>query len=323
MSQVTERKPDFIIIGAAKAGTTSLYKKMSMHPDVFMTTPKEPEFFARDDVYKQGIEWYRELYAKAEKNKICGEASTLYSLITNFPETASRIHKEQPNVKIIFVLRNPVDRAYSYYIQILKNYQSSTKDFSINRTFEECIFPEKNPNRKGRSLFFAPFDSHHKDIPSTFLGGGMYMMIINEYLKYFPRKNILLIKFEDLVINLESVTQDVCDFLEIDGTQMKNTEVARENISKEYFLKLDQNIREQEKINTWKNFLPIRVISTYIPKILRQKIIGFVMKFSGNKQLAERPKKMEVGTRDFLKQVYLPEISALEKFWGKELDAWK
>jgi len=56
------------------------------------------------------------------------------------------------------------------------------------------------------------------------------MMIINEYLKYFPRKNIFLIKFEDLVVNLEAVTQEVCNFLEIDVTQIKNTEVARENI---------------------------------------------------------------------------------------------
>jgi len=104
-------------------------------------------------VYKQGIDWYGGLYAKATKNQICGEASTLYSLIANFPETVSRMDKEQANVKIIFVLRNPVDRAYSYYIQILKNYQNSTKYFSINRTFEECIFPEKNPNRKERSLF--------------------------------------------------------------------------------------------------------------------------------------------------------------------------
>jgi len=56
---------------------------------------------------------------------------------------------------------------------------------------------------------------------------------------------------------------------------------------------------------------------------MKQKIIGFIMRFSDDKQLAERPKKMEVGTVDFLKKVYLPEINALEKFWGKELDTWK
>lgn len=323
MRQGVQNKLDFVIIGAAKAGTTSLYKKLSMHPEIFMTTPKEPEFFARDSIYQQGIEWYRELYSESKKGQVCGEASTLYSLTANFPDTASRIYKEQSNVKIIFVLRNPVDRAYSYYTQILKNYQNSTRDYSINRTFEECIFPEDNPQRKARSQFFAAFDSHHEDTPVTFIGGGMYMTVIKEYLKYFPRKNLLLIKFEDLVENLDGVTNEVCQFLNVDSEKLEGSKVVRENISRDYFLKLDQESYKYEKINQLKEFALIRGVSLMIPKKIRKKLIALIAKTSRKSKLVERPKKMENSSKKYLQELYLPEINELEIFWGKNLDSWK
>ena len=83
--------PDFIIIGAAKAGTTSLYAMLDRHPDIFMPRQKEPEFFARDDLYAQGLDSYAENFAGAEPGQVVGEASTLYSLSPLFGQTAARI----------------------------------------------------------------------------------------------------------------------------------------------------------------------------------------------------------------------------------------
>ena len=74
------RLPDFVLIGAAKAGTTSLYALLDRHPDIFMPKVKEPEFFARDDRYAEGIESYAAAFAAAAPGQIAGEASTIHSL---------------------------------------------------------------------------------------------------------------------------------------------------------------------------------------------------------------------------------------------------
>ena len=88
--------PDFIIIGAAKAGTTSLYAMLDRHPDIFMPRQKEPEFFARDDLYAQGLDSYAENFAGAKPGQVVGEASTLYSLSPLFGQTAARIKEHLP-----------------------------------------------------------------------------------------------------------------------------------------------------------------------------------------------------------------------------------
>ena len=111
--------PDFIIIGAAKAGTTSLYALLDRHPDIFMPAHKEPEFFARDDHYAKGIDSYATLFEGATPHQQVGEASTLYSLAPFFGHTAGRIKAHLPQVKLIYVMREPVARAYSFYVQLI------------------------------------------------------------------------------------------------------------------------------------------------------------------------------------------------------------
>lgn len=314
---------DFVIIGAAKAGTTSLYKKLSMHPDIFMCTPKEPEFFARDDVYARGYDWYRALFSTAKDGQICGEASTLYSLIQCFPETPRRMHEFAPSTKIIFVLRNPVDRAYSYYVQLLKNYQNSTKDYAVNRTFEECLFPDQYPERQCRDKFFAHFDAHHKDIPGTFTGGGNYMSIIKEYLKFYSKDKLMLIKFEDLVDNIDAVAGNVCDFLELDKNLLIGSGEARENISDDYFSKVDRELKKKNIVNKLKKLPAMEVFSKLMPRMTRRYILDWYSKNLINGETAIRPSKMHDNTREYLKTLYLPEVNELEAFWGKSLETWK
>ena len=85
------RLPDFIVIGAAKSGTTALCADLALKDDVFVTTPKEPEFFARDDRHAEGLESYARLFEGACPDQVCGEGSTLYTLSPHFPQTAARM----------------------------------------------------------------------------------------------------------------------------------------------------------------------------------------------------------------------------------------
>ena len=110
------RLPDFVIVGAMKAGTTSLWHYLRRHPQLFMTEPKEPQFFSRDHVYERGMDWYRRLFEDAAAGQRCGEASTCYSRYPTYPNAAARLSRAVPDAKLLYILRHPVDRLYSHYV---------------------------------------------------------------------------------------------------------------------------------------------------------------------------------------------------------------
>ena len=136
--------PDFIIIGAMKSGTSILYNKfLSQHPCIQRATKKEIHFF--DNKYSKGILWYKSHFptlkeknnfkVKNSQNMLIGEASPFYIF---YPHTARRVYEVLPKVKLIAILRNPVDRAYSHYHHIVRNNKE-------NLSFEAAI--ESEPKR--------------------------------------------------------------------------------------------------------------------------------------------------------------------------------
>ncbi len=117
------RLPDFIIIGAAKLGTTTLYNYLSLHPQICMSPVRETEFFAKDEKYIKGLEWYGSFFSNASPHQVCGEKSVTYTIVSKFPEAVPRIAQVLPNVKLIYIMRHPVDKAYAFYGQPIKNDQ--------------------------------------------------------------------------------------------------------------------------------------------------------------------------------------------------------
>lgn len=323
------RLPNFIIIGAAKSGTTSLHKYLSMHPEVsigntkkiFVDDPKEPEFFARDDIYNKGLDWYSKLFSSARKDQICGEASTIYTLYPYFPHVASRISEAIPNVKLIYIMRNPVDLAYSFYVQQIKNYQNTTHKYLVSRTFEECIFPDKYPYRANRDSFFAPFDAHFKDEPGTFLAAGKYHTQIMQYLKHFDRSQMLFLLFDEFIRSPELVLKDVCEFLAIDNSfNFTEKEKVRKNITSEHFKKIKRNLT----IESLKNISFIHKVGNYLPEKLKMKLINiFVSNDIMRTNVDWLPKKMLFETRIYLANYYSDEIKQLENLLKLDISHWK
>ncbi len=109
-------KPDFIIIGAMKCATSSLHTQLAQQPGIFMTTPKEPNFFSDDSQYARGIGWYEALFNDAQKDDICGESSTHYTKLPHYPHCVDRLSAYLPKVKLVYVMRHPLDRLVSHYI---------------------------------------------------------------------------------------------------------------------------------------------------------------------------------------------------------------
>jgi len=109
-------QPDFLIIGAMKCGTTTLAAQLGAQQGVFMTKPKEPFYFSDDDVYARGPDWYASLFARAAPGDLKGEASTRYTMLPNYPHTIARMKAALPAPRLVYCIRNPVQRAVSHYL---------------------------------------------------------------------------------------------------------------------------------------------------------------------------------------------------------------
>lgn len=130
-------RPDFIIIGAMKCATSTLHEQLAMQPGFFMTEPKEPNFFSDDAIYVNGLGWYAELFSEVQAGQLKGESSTHYSKLPTYPETINRLVSFCPDVKLIYVMRHPVDRLISHYIH---EWTQGVIDCDINKAVH--AFPE-------------------------------------------------------------------------------------------------------------------------------------------------------------------------------------
>ena len=178
------RLPDFIIGGAPRSGTTWLYELLDRHPDVYMAKPvkPEPKFFLVDHLYEKGLQYYADTwFAPAGEWQVAGEKSTDY---LESAAAAERIARDLPYVKLVFILREPADRAYSNYLWSRMN-GIETEDFQTALRLEaerERTLPEK-------WKFARPF---------SYFSRGLYADLLQEYVKRFRREQILILRFEDI-----------------------------------------------------------------------------------------------------------------------------
>jgi hypothetical protein len=179
--------PTFLVIGAMKAGTTSLYHYLRAHPEVFMPTIKEPEFFVAGSNRSKGIEWYRRLFAPAGTEAVAlGEASTAYTKHPHFPGVPGRIAELIPDCRLIYVVRDPVQRIRSHY-------RMRVREGSEKAPIERAVVQH-----------------------ATYLDYSRYADQVDQYLRCFPADQLLVITSEDLRDARLATTQRVYRFLGID-----------------------------------------------------------------------------------------------------------
>lgn len=195
--------PNFLCIGAARAGTTSLYEYMTQHPDIYVPPVKEVHYFTyRHEKWSTNpalsLAGYEEYFAGAEKYILRGEISPSYLW---FPGTAQEIRRVLGEIRIIVILRNPVTRAIS-------DFQYS-RQFGHNRYgFNELIVKGLD-NLKIQKLRLNPF------LPSAILWKGFYARQIRAYLAQFRQENIKIFLFDDLVNSPQQFIQELCTLLDI------------------------------------------------------------------------------------------------------------
>lgn len=187
-------KVDFIVIGAQKSGTTSLFHYLRAHPRIHIPFVKEIGFFSTERRFHKGVSWYLRHFADAAPQQIVGDVSPQYMAHTAAP---GRIHALFPDIRLIAVLRNPIDRAYSAY-------RMAVRHGGEKRAVEEALPPP--PDRSRQYV--------------DYVGTSMYGKILEEYLKYFPASQIRLVFTEYLAARPEQVMQDLFGFLGVDTGAM-------------------------------------------------------------------------------------------------------
>jgi Sulfotransferase domain len=171
--------PNFLIIGAAKGGTNALHSYLREHPDIFMPETKELKFFSHEEVWSQGVQWYSSLFP--EGYKLYGEGSVQYTMFPNFPDPPKRIASTLPDVRMIFLVRDPIERMQSQYRHLFA--------LGLEHDPVEDAFLRDWPSLE---IYRRPEER------SLYIHYSMYAMQLERYLEIFPPDRLLVLTSEEL-----------------------------------------------------------------------------------------------------------------------------
>ena len=236
--------PNFMCIGAAKSGTTSLYDILRQHSDVYIPDFKEPHFFDVPDNYIKGVEWYSKAYYKRVKNEKCiGDFTPTYFFDKEAPK---RIYSDLGrDVKFIIILRNPVDRAYSQYLHMKRD------RFEL-LSFKEALSCESKMLKEASKK-----QDYLSKIRFSYVQQGLYAQMLSEYFKYFPKENFLILNFEqEFVEQRKESIKNILLFLNIKNENL-DIDMVSNMASKARFIWLKDIMNKSSWwISLLKNIIP-------------------------------------------------------------------
>jgi len=291
--------PNFLVVGAAKAGTTALYYYLKQHPQIYMSPEKEPKFFAlegdklnfrgpgdRENICKSAItdiETYRQLFQGVTNEIAIGEASPLYLYS---PKAAERIKKYIPDAKLIAILRNPIERAYSGYIMHVREGRETAKDFA------EALQEEETRIRNNWGW------GHYVNV-------GFYHTQLKRYLELFDQEQIRVYLYEDLKTDPIKLVQDIFRFLGVDDTFVPDTSL-KYNVA---------GVPKNDAIKALiKNFNSIKpAMNLLLPDKLRHYV---------RSKIYEKPPTLSKEIHQNLIEVYRKDILSLQDFLQRDLSKW-
>jgi hypothetical protein len=300
----TMKLPNFLIIGTGKAGTTSLYHLLQQHPEIFMSPVKEPNFFAfegeppcfrgpGDDrtVNRESlVRWadYCALFAGVRGERALGEASTRY---LEMPQTAARIRARLPAVRLVAILRNPVERAFASYLHHRRDGREPCVDFA------EALRLEERRTREHWGF-------------GQYLSGGFYHRQLQPYWDLFPASQLRIYLYEDFVSDARALLRDLYRFLDVDDRFEVDLAVPH-NVSGVPRSALLDEVLTGSSLTA--------AIKSRLPSGLRERIAAAV-RARRNANL-ERP-PIPPSTRTWLIEAYRDDVLRLQDRLDRDLSAW-
>jgi hypothetical protein len=269
--------PSFLIAGAPRSGTGWLLSALREHPEIFMPL-KEVRYFSIN--YDKSVSWYHGFFEETECGKITGEKSPSYICNKKSPK---RIFSYNPKMKLVFVLRDPIDRAYSHYKMRLRG-GGASRDI------------EKEMSAGSRII----------DI-------GLYYKHISRYLKYFDMRDIRVLVFEDIKGNPKNLFSNVCSFLGVDDDFIPS------NLNKKYggsrplpkFQKawkiaVDSSMYMSRKSKT---------VARILEYVRKSRIVNYIHRINSGEEYP----KISDEKREELKSYYKNDVNKISKMMGREL----
>lgn len=310
------RLPDFIVCGAMKSGTTTLHRALEQHPKVFFAED-EIHFFDIDDLlehpnfswfkrgqwFTQRIEqdphaawqWYSSHFQDAGEGQLKGEDSTVYLASRR---AAGRIALQEKPIKLIAMLRNPVDRAYSHYWHLV---------------------------RSGRATY--SFEDTLRYEPYTILNRSLYVEQLERLLAAVGRERVMIVVFENLIADRATVLNEVCDFLGIEFSQLPH-ESWRTHMNK---TRIPRFARLQQRYNAifrktaserYIGYLPFHRSHRHSALSVLRRAVKKAYKLV-NPSVVKKPPAMNPSTREHLELFFRKELRGLNELVGEDvLSLW-
>ncbi|HEV2865639.1 MAG TPA: sulfotransferase [Allosphingosinicella sp.] len=177
--------PNLIVIGAQKCATSSLHQYLAAHPDIFMSQRKELNFFVAEKEWPQGLDWYRAHFPEAAK--VRGESSPNYTTYPFFAGVAERMHAALPDARLIYVVRDPIERMLSQYAHAVERY-------NLKRPAGEVLL----------------------DPEGVYQARSRYFLQLQEYLRFYDKSAIMVVEYEALAADRPAMLRRIFEFLGVD-----------------------------------------------------------------------------------------------------------
>ena len=284
-----QRLPSFLVIGAMKAGTTSLYHYLAAHPQVATPRYKAPEFFVAEANWHRGVDWYRKQFPQVGSEVLAvGEASNAYTKYPRYRGVPKRIASVLPDVRLIYVVRDPIARLRSHY-------QTKVAEGSETAPFAEAVFADH-----------------------IYLDYSRYALQIEQYLDHFPREQLLVIRAEELRGRRDATMHAVYEFVGVDPA------AAPDNLDREFYKTKDRAVRSP--LPLWlRKRLKRRFPATRRFKELEPDLIGAFRRLTGRGDQGPLPAERFVIPDDLrlrLTAELEDDVHRLRGYVGPDFDGW-
>jgi len=284
--------PNFFIVGAPKAGTSSLYNYLRQHPEIYMSPVKEPHFFSSSYIVRQNLYYksklvdniddYQKLFSEAIDQKAVGEASTSYLF---YPEVPGKIKEMRPDALIIIMLRNPIDRCFSHY---LMDYRLGL----IKAPLQDVI------SGKIQQTIGSLYYQQYIDL-------GLYYQQVKRYYDVFGRNAVKVILFDDFTKQTIRIVQEIYCFLKVDKSFSPD-------------LKKSYNAYKLPK----HRLIDVAYRSTLLRKLGKMLLTGRFLTILEKKLFTNEKPELNNNLTIELLSIFYKDIKKLEILLDRELSVW-
>ncbi len=291
--------PDFLLIGSMKSGSTSLHDHLVRHPQLAEPKHKEPGFFSRDDRFARGLPWYQSLFDQAEPGQRCFESSTCYSRWPHFGDVAARIHEHLPDIQLLFIMRHPVERAYSHYRHAMleREHKGTGPVVSFDAVLEES---------------------------EEYFDTSCYLRQLEQYLRFYPRERLFLLTLDELRTDTEGTLTRVQEFLGLDLDPALASKSGGPSNKIEARALRSNTMRTAERV---KSSSLIQLARAVVPQPVRAGVRDLIfnsplVQYRMNKKaeaFAAKLSPLTDATRARLLDRFEAPNRDLERFWDREL----